>query len=166
MAAEFSASSPTVAALVLVAPVLCASHRHRLVASLRSSISAADHEALRSLDRFTAYSPSFLQAAVPEESAVEGTAAKHHLFVETDLTESVPRIGVPTLVVGCTHDDLAGVDQARMFFASLPDARYAEIDSGHAALAERPAEVLAIIREFAADPARHRPGFVFEQARP
>ncbi|MES2093014.1 MAG: alpha/beta hydrolase [Actinomycetota bacterium] len=166
VAAEFSAANPAVGALVLVAPVLRASYRHRMVARLRASMSASDRDALQSLDRFTAYSPSFLQAAVPEESAVEGTAAKHRLFVDTDLTESVSRIGVPTLVVGCTQDDLAGVDQARMFFVSLPNARYAEIDSGHAVISERPAEVLAIIREFAADPVRHRPGFVLDRARP
>jgi hypothetical protein len=33
-------------------------------------------------------------------------------------------------------------------------------------LAERPAEVLALIREFAAHPLRHRAGSVLERARP
>jgi pimeloyl-ACP methyl ester carboxylesterase len=171
VAAAFAETSPEVASLVLVAPVLRASDRHRRVAALRSLLATGDPEALRSLDLFAAHSPSFLQARLPEPFAANedenaDTAAKHQLFVGTDLAESVRKVTVPTLVVGATQDDLAGIDQARMFFASLPNARYAEIDSGHAVLAERPAEVLALIREFAAHPLRHRAGSVLERARP
>jgi len=171
VAAAFAETSPEVTSLVLVAPVLRASDRHRRVAALRSLLATGDPEALRSLDLFAAHSPSFLQARLPEPFAANedenaDTAAKHQLFVGTDLAESVRKVTVPTLVVGATQDDLAGIDQARMFFASLPNARYAEIDSGHAVLAERPAEVLALIREFAAHPLRHRAGSVLEGARP
>lgn len=167
VAAAFAATSREVASLVLVAPVLRASNRHRLVAGLRSRLASNDPDSLGSLDLFASHSPSFLQAHDPAPARPdEATAARHRLFVDTDLAESVPHITVPTLVVGAIQDDLAGIDQARILFASLPNARYAEVDSAHAVLAERPAEVLALIREFVAHPLRHRPGSVLEGARP
>ena len=167
VAASFTARHPGVASLVLVTPVLRASNRHRLLAGLRSTLAVSDSEALSSLDIFSAYSAIFLDQHSPEPFlAGVVTAAQIELFAETDLTAALPRITTPTLVVGCTNDDLAGVEAARLLFASLPDARYAEIDSGHAVLVERPAEVLAIIREFVSHPVRHRAGSVLEAARP
>ena len=167
VAASFAAQNPEVASLVLVAPVLRASNRHRLLAVLRANLSEGDPTALRSLDIFSAYSSNFLEEHSPEPFlAGVISAAQFELFAETELTDALPRITIPTLVVGCTHDDLAGVEAARTLFASLPNARYAEIDSGHAVLAERPAEVLAIIREFVSHPLRHRAGSVLEAARP
>jgi pimeloyl-ACP methyl ester carboxylesterase len=162
-----AAQNPGVVSLVLVTPVLRASNRHRLLAVLRSTLSAGDPTALRSLDIFSAYSSNFLEEHSPEPfPAGVISAAQFELFAETELTDALPRITIPTLVVGCTHDDLAGVEGARTLFAALPNARYAEIDSGHAVLAERPAEVLAIIREFVSHPLRHRAGSVWEAARP
>jgi len=167
VAASFAAQNPWVASLVLVTPVLRASNRHRLLAVLRANLSEGDPTALRSLDIFSAYSSNFLEEHSPEPFlAGVISAAQVELFAETELTDALPRITIPTLVVGCTHDDLAGVEAARTLFASLPNARYAEIDSGHAVLAERPAEVLAIIREFVSHPLRHRAGSVLEAARP
>lgn len=167
VAASFAAQNPGVASLVLVTPVLRASNRHRLLAVLRANLSEGDPTVLRSLDIFSAYSSNFLEEHSPEPFlAGVISAAQFELFAETELTDALPRITIPTLVVGCTHDDLAGVEAARTLFASLPNARYAEIDSGHAVLAERPAEVLAIIREFVSHPLRHRAGSVLEAARP
>ena len=167
VAASFAAQNPGVASLVLVTPVLRASNRHRLLAVLRANLSEGDPTALRSLDIFSAYSSNFLEEHSPDPFlAGLISAAQVELFAETELTDALPRITIPTLVVGCTHDDLAGVEAARTLFASLPNARYAEIDSGHAVLAERPAEVLAIIREFVSHPLRHRAGSVLEAAKP
>lgn len=175
VATAITATSTEVASLVVVAPVLRASNRHRLAAALRARLLAGDPDAVRSLDLFAAHSAAFLQVRIPDPLSVhedrdtDGDAdisAKHHLFANADLAEFVSSVTVPTLVVGATHDDLSGIEQARVVFASLPNARYAEIDSGHAVLAERPAEVLALIREFAAHPLRHRPGSVLEAARP
>ena len=167
VAASFAAQNPGVASLVLVTPVLRASNRHRLLAVLRANLSEGDPTVLRSLDIFSAYSSNFLEEHSPEPFLAGAiSAAQFELFAETELTDALPRITIPTLVVGCTHDDLAGVEAARTLFASLPNARYAEIDSGHAVLAERPAEVLAIIREFVSHPLRHRAGSVLEAARP
>jgi pimeloyl-ACP methyl ester carboxylesterase len=172
VAAYFAAQIPAdqnrgIASLVLVTPVLRASNRHRMLAALRSGLADGDLEALRNLDIFAAYSSTFLDQHSPEPFLPGAiTSAQCELFANTDLTDALPRISVPTLVIGGTHDDIAGVNQARLIFASLPNARYAEIDSGHSVLAERPAEVLSIIREFLAHPLRHSSGSVLEAARP
>lgn len=168
VALAFASTSLQLSSLVLVTPVLKASERHRMFASLRSRLQSADPDAIRRLDDFAAHSPAFFDT---HEShgllAVDGdTMAKHHLFVSTDLTDTAANVAAPTLVIGASQDDLAGVEQSRLIFASLPNARYTEIDSGHAVLAERPAEVLALLREFAAHSLRHPPGSVMERARP
>ncbi|MBG6106920.1 alpha/beta fold hydrolase [Frigoribacterium sp. CG_9.8] len=162
-----TAPNHSVASLVLVTPVPRASNRHRMLAALRSDISVNHPEALRSLDLFSAYSSTFLQLNSPEPFLPgANTVAQLHLFATCDLTAVLPQITVPTLVVGCTKDDLAGVEAARLLFASLPDARYTEIDSGHAVFVERPAEILAIIREFVSHPVSHPAGSMLEAARP
>jgi pimeloyl-ACP methyl ester carboxylesterase len=171
VAAAHAAGNSGLAGLVLVAPVLRPTVRHRLLATLRAEL--ASPGALDALDVVTAYSPAFLDGRTPGQLAAlrpfppeERTAAQIGMFANADLTDTAPLITAPVLVVGCTEDDIGGVDQARAFFAALPNARYAEIDSGHAVLAERPAEVLALVRDFASSPLRHRPGSVLEGARP
>jgi pimeloyl-ACP methyl ester carboxylesterase len=167
VAAAFAGRNPTISCLVLVTPVLRASNRHRTLEALRSNLSVGHPEVIRSLDIFSAYSSTFLQLNSPEPFLPgANTAAQLHLFATSDLTAVLPQITVPTLVVGCTKDDLAGVEAARLLFASLPDARYIEIDSGHAVLVERPAEILAIIREFVSHPVSHPAGSMLEAARP
>ncbi|QNE47488.1 alpha/beta hydrolase [Glaciihabitans sp. INWT7] len=167
VAAAFAADNPVVASLVLVTPLVSASSRHRMLASLREQLDATGDVALRDLDIFSAHSPTFLQRHSPEPfPADRATAAQIALFADSDLTEVLPLISAPTLVIGCTQDDIAGVDRAREVFASLSNSRYAEIDSGHAVLAERPAEVLAMIRDFVSHPSRLRAGSVREEAHP
>jgi pimeloyl-ACP methyl ester carboxylesterase len=165
--AAFAADNPVVASLVLVTPVVRASRRHRMLAALRGHLDAAGDDGLRVLDIFSAHSAMFLEKHSPEPFSKDGaTSAQMSLFADSDLTGALPHVTAPTLVVGCTHDDIAGVDGALEVFASLSNCRYAEIDSGHAVLAERPAEVLAMIREFVSHPARLRAGSVREEARP
>jgi pimeloyl-ACP methyl ester carboxylesterase len=171
VAAAYAAGNSDVAGLVLVAAVLRATARHRLLAALRQELDPG--ESVRALDVVVAHSPAFLESRGPEQLAAlrpfgsdSHTAVQAGLFARTDLVGRVPRIGAPTLVVGCSGDDLAGVDQARALFAALPNSRYAEIDSGHGVLAERPAEVLALLRDFASNPMRHRSGSVLDEARP
>lgn len=167
VAAAFAADNPVVASLVLVTPVVRASGRHRMLAALRGHLDAAGDDSLRTLDIFSAYSPMFLERHSPEPFPEGGaTTAQMSLFANSDLTEALPRVTAATLVIGCTQDDIAGVDRAREVFAALPNSRYAEIDSGHAVLAERPAEALAMIREFVSHPARLRAGSVREEAHP
>lgn len=64
-------------------------------------------------------------------------------------------VSAPTLVIGADHDEVAGVDASRLLFATIPDARLATVPTGHAALVERPAEVLRLVVDFLERPERH-----------
>jgi pimeloyl-ACP methyl ester carboxylesterase len=73
-------------------------------------------------------------------------------------------IRTPTLVIGATQDAVVGPRQSRLLFGAIPDVRYTEIPTGHAALVEQPARVLALIDDFLARPLRHANGVRFEGA--
>ncbi|MEV6806375.1 alpha/beta hydrolase [Streptomyces sp. NPDC051129] len=80
----------------------------------------------------------------------EGMVALVDLVSRVDISDYVGRITSPTLVVGMKHDQLVPVRYARQFHAAIPGSEYVEIDSGHAAAIEKPAELLKIITEFLA----------------
>jgi pimeloyl-ACP methyl ester carboxylesterase len=73
------------------------------------------------------------------------------------MVESLPvadlgGIGCPTLVIGATFDLVATAHESRLLHGGIADSRYVELPTGHAALAERPAEVLSLLSAFAAHP--------------
>ncbi|MEV4170564.1 hypothetical protein [Nonomuraea sp. NPDC049709] len=53
------------------------------------------------------------------------------------LGDLLPKITAPTLVIGNPRDYLVPVERAR----ALPGGEYAELDSGHVVVHERPAEL-------------------------
>lgn len=62
-------------------------------------------------------------------------------------------IEAETLVIGCAHDAMLPVENARAVHAAIPGSRYAELDSGHVARLERPDELVTLIRDFLDAPA-------------
>jgi pimeloyl-ACP methyl ester carboxylesterase len=102
-----------------------------------------------------AFSPPFLSALGQDGLAqlgrakpAPGTRDQIDLNLRVDIRDQLPRITAPTLVVGCTLDYLVPVQHARNLHQAIPHSRYAELDSGHVVFLERPAEIVAIIREF------------------
>ncbi|KQQ05068.1 MULTISPECIES: alpha/beta fold hydrolase [unclassified Rathayibacter] len=77
-----------------------------------------------------------------------------------DSSAAAARLRIPVLVVGCSADAVVGVEGAEALLGAIDDARYAVVDSGHAVLAERPAELLALLEHFLADPQRDPAGSV------
>lgn len=74
-----------------------------------------------------------------------------------DLVETlpVPRLGdirCPTLVVGARYDLVAMAHQSRLLHGGIADSHHLELPTGHAALVERPAEVLSLLSAFATHP--------------
>ncbi len=63
-------------------------------------------------------------------------------------------IECPTLVIGARFDLVATAHQSRLLYGAIADAHYVELPTGHAALVERPAEVVGLIAAFAAQPTR------------
>lgn len=80
----------------------------------------------------------------------EGMIALLELVSRVDISEHVRNISSPTLVVGMTQDQLVPVRYARQFHEAIRGSEYVEIDSGHAAAIEKPAELLKVIEEFLA----------------
>ncbi|MEU4741039.1 alpha/beta hydrolase [Actinosynnema sp. NPDC023658] len=80
----------------------------------------------------------------------EGMVKLIELVSRVDISEHVRNIKAPTLVVGMKHDQLVPVRYAKQFHEAIPGSEYVEIDSGHAAAIEKPAELLKIVEEFLA----------------
>ncbi|MGX7674442.1 alpha/beta fold hydrolase [Plantactinospora sp. DSM 117369] len=80
----------------------------------------------------------------------EGLIAVLELINRLDISDYVRNIKCPTLVVGMRQDQLVPVRYAREFRDAIPGSDYVELDSGHAAAMEKPAELLKTIEEFLA----------------
>ncbi|WP_309617675.1 alpha/beta fold hydrolase [Salinibacterium sp.] len=75
-------------------------------------------------------------------------------------------ISARTLVIGCFHDEVATTRETQLLFGAIPDARYAEVRSGHAVTHERPAELLELITAFAANPTEFPGGSIIGERLP
>ena len=101
-------------------------------------------------------SDSFVDSMSPGErlrlraglSPSEGMVALCEFVGQVDISDHVTKITTPTLVIGMKQDQLVPIRYAREFHAAIPGSEYVEIDSGHAAAIEAPAELLKIIEEF------------------
>lgn len=157
--------------LVLVAGWLATDQQQRLRNDVWWQLHDERSAALAPFLVFTAFSPSYLLARTPAEltelveKAAKGPDRSAIMRVNRsiDITQEVAAISAPTLVVGCTHDQMVPPHHARLLFGGISDARYAEVSSGHAVVHERPAELLHLIEQFVADPRRTTAGAVITQ---
>lgn len=119
-----------------------------------------ESDGLRDYMTFCAFSSSYLVGRTPEELErlpqrfVLGDLIDQHMRLTptVDITAVAERITAPTLVVGCTFDQMVPPRAVKQLFGAIADARYAEIASGHAVHTERPAELLRLVERFIADP--------------
>lgn len=72
----------------------------------------------------------------------------------------------PTLVVGCTFDEFATVDQSQLLYGAIPAARYVEIPTGHDVAQVRPGELFSVIEVFLAEHHDFAPGAVLRRSTP
>ncbi len=71
------------------------------------------------------------------------------IMAEADLSDLLPRIAVPTLLIWGQHDARSPLDVARQFEEAIPDSTLVVIeDAGHMSNLERPESVNDAIREF------------------
>jgi pimeloyl-ACP methyl ester carboxylesterase len=80
-----------------------------------------------------------------------GTDRQIELDMRVDLRDQVHLITAPTLVVGMSRDQTVPVEHSRELHKAISGSRYAEIDSGHAVVWERPAELIPLMRQFLFD---------------
>lgn len=104
----------------------------------------------------TAFSRGFLNAIGQSEvdnivngsKPTEGALRQIALNLRVDVRDLLPKITAPTLVIGCTQDQTVPVDNARTMHESIPNSTYAEIESGHVVLFEKPAEFTKLVTDF------------------
>ena len=65
-------------------------------------------------------------------------AAINRMLADSTVTEELPRIACPTLVIGCTHDKLRPPASVEPMAREIPGAEYLEINSGHFAAIQTP----------------------------
>ncbi|MEU4343436.1 alpha/beta hydrolase [Nocardia sp. NPDC023852] len=102
-----------------------------------------------------AFSPAFLSqlgheglAGLRSVRPEPGTLGQIAINRDVDIRDELRRITAPTLVVGCTQDQLVPVQHTRDLHAAIQHSRYAEIDSGHVVFFEKPTELTALVRAF------------------
>jgi pimeloyl-ACP methyl ester carboxylesterase len=135
---------------------------------------AGDLDALGRYAAYCAYSAPFLALRTPIEvealianvAADEATAAQMEMNRVVDLTATASRITCPTLIVAGTDDQMTPSRQAKKLFGAIEYARYTEVTSGHAMVAERPAELVRLVTTFNEAPTRYAAGSVLPPHRP
>ncbi|MGF1430222.1 alpha/beta fold hydrolase [Kitasatospora sp. LaBMicrA B282] len=113
-------------------------------------------EAFGRFGTLTAFSRDFLNILGPEQIEQirkgnlpsEGALRHIDLNLRVDIRELLPKITAETLVIGCAKDHTIPVELTRELHAALPGASYAEVDSGHVVVYEKPAEVVKLIQDF------------------
>jgi 3-oxoadipate enol-lactonase len=65
-------------------------------------------------------------------------AAINRMLADSTVTEELPRIACPTLVIGCRHDKLRPPAAVKLLAEQIPGAEYLEINSGHFAGIQTP----------------------------
>ncbi|MFC4912310.1 alpha/beta fold hydrolase [Actinomadura gamaensis] len=134
--------------------------------SLKLSLELADRpKAFARYAMLTAFSRDFLQR-IGREAVDElaggfvpnaGRVRQYQLNERVSIDHLLPQITAPTLVIGCTRDNLIPVENARALHAGIPGSTYAEIDSGHVPHAERPDEAANLISDFLTQPSAATP---------
>src|SRR5690606_16617579 len=167
VAAHIAAEYPQlVRSLVLVAPFAKGSEpRIKLQFELWQQLIRQDPAAFARLVLLNGFSPAFLRGfdeaqieqwvgLIQQSNRWDGMLRQVELDARLDITGQLKKIDRPTLVIGCSQDYILGPEPARAIAQSLPRARYAELDAGHMVPFERPQELLQLVEDFLAVPAR------------
>ena len=117
---------------------------------------AGDPVAFGRLGTLTSFSPRFLNAIGHEGAEqlhgfmrpTDARLRQLDLVQRLDVRDLLPRIEAPTLAIGCTLDQLIPVENHREFARAIPGAEYAELETGHVTMMERPDDFTKLVRDF------------------
>ncbi|WP_157962461.1 alpha/beta fold hydrolase [Homoserinimonas sp. OAct 916] len=155
-----------VASLVAIAGWIATDPQQRLRNELYRTLQESGSEALGSFQVLMAFGTAYLagkpwaevQAMADASRPGPDRARQMLLNSSIDLTGEAEKVEAPTLVVGCTDDQIAPIRQSRLLFGAIHDARFAEVKAGHAVMSERPAEIFQLIDSFTQAPDETAPG--------
>lgn len=127
---------------------------------------AAGSPELSSFMGFAAYGAPFVASKSLEDLAkmrggnppTDFADAQMELNARIDITDIVPQITAPTLIINCLYDQMVPRHHGHALFGMIENARLAEVPSGHAIFLERPAELVRLVDRFAADPNEYSAG--------
>ena len=130
--------------------------RHRLNFELWRDLAASDFATFNRFATLTGFTDEFLRAlghegvaeALAASAPQPGLVRQIELDLRADIRDLLPKITAPTLVVGFTRDQMVPVQGSRGLHAAISGSSYAELDSGHLAIYEKPVELTELIREF------------------
>ncbi|WP_067567292.1 alpha/beta fold hydrolase [Nocardia acidivorans] len=145
--------------LVLTAGFDRPDNRTRLNIELwQRALAANDRELFAHIVLLAGFTADFVNSMSPEQLSEAltqtaanipgGTAAQAALISTIDITADLPRITVPTLVIGLTGDLLVDPSGARRQAAAIPGAEYRELDGGHVVMLENPAPWYEAVLDF------------------
>ncbi|MEU6246805.1 alpha/beta fold hydrolase [Glycomyces sp. NPDC047010] len=148
-----------VAGLVLAAGIAKADNRTRLALDIWAAfLGQDDRESFARFALHAAFSPAFTNGLPPEAVAATvagiagrepgGALAQLDLIRRVDTTADLARVAVPTLAVAATGDLLVDAANHRSLAEGIPGAEYAEVESGHVLMAERPEEWHRLVLDF------------------
>lgn len=131
--------------------------RHQLAIDLWLRLERTDHDLFNRFLQLNCLSAPFLSGL--GEAGVAGLLAgappitpgmRRHMELDlvADVRDLLPKIGAPTLVMGLTRDQVVPVERARQVHEAIPGSAYAEIDTGHLVMFERPQEFVAEVLDF------------------
>ncbi|MES9525978.1 alpha/beta fold hydrolase [Streptomyces capoamus] len=130
--------------------------RQSMALGLWRHLAETDEWAYQRFITLLAHSPDYLAALGGERLhalaaapvVTEGARRQLDLDLVADIRDRLPRILAPTLVVGANRDQVVPVSHARELHAGIAGSRYAELDSGHNVLLEKPRQLAELIGDF------------------
>jgi pimeloyl-ACP methyl ester carboxylesterase len=131
--------------------------RHQLAIDLWLRLERADHDLFTRFLQLTAFSAPFLTSLGHDGLAelianappiIPGMRKQIELDLTADVSGMLPAITAPTLVIGLTRDQVVPVERVRLLRDAITGSQYAEIDSGHVVVFERPAELVKLCQDF------------------
>ncbi|GLB69152.1 alpha/beta fold hydrolase [Arthrobacter mangrovi] len=160
--------------LVLVAGWMKTDLQQILRNDVWQALRASGDDAIRSYSTFCAFGGPFLgsKTLADLQPAMDAMAfdafgdQQMELNRRIDIVEEVHRISVPTLVIGCTHDQMVPIRHQKALFGAIEDARFAEIPTGHAVVFERPSELTHHIQRFLDEPEAFTAGSIVPTPQP
>lgn len=158
VAAAAAASMPErIRRLVLIGGWASTDLRMRVQFDLWQALARADRRQLANLILLNGVSEGFFGTAGAETIAMildqftaglaAGSNRQAALDATIDIRTLLPCIHAKTLVIGLSQDRMVPPDHCRALAQGIAHARYAEIDSGHLVMLERPTRLRELLEE-------------------